>query len=131
MVSQHRQPTAPLLREGYDQLPDDLLKGAWRSGVSSEQFGATLNAEVCRIVPEYRLREVRIIKFANQLDDPAIECMCDVHQPREADPVEAALVFLNLLKGEADSIRQARLRNAQALPSLAYASTKRDVHGAW
>src|SRR6185312_13487745 len=96
------------------------------AGVSLEQVaGAGLRQE--RDLARQRSRALGLVEIADQIGDAAFQRLGDLHQPREADAVGAVLVFLHLLKGDADGARQLILGETQFLAPQAYARAERDV----
>src|SRR6202012_5300587 len=55
----------------------------------------------------------------------------DLHQPREANAVGAALVFLHLLEGDADPAGQLALRDAGRASAVADAAADSHVQMVW
>jgi hypothetical protein len=81
-----------------DQLQNEPLQWLRNSRIGLEEIGGTRFPEVPGLLPEQRTGRSGIVDIADQILGPAAEGMGDFNEPREADPIGASLIFLDLLK---------------------------------
>ena len=103
------------------------MQSAGQGRVSCQEIWRAGLAQVGGVLAEKRAGHGGVVQVAAQVDHPAVQRMGDVDQPREADPVEAALILLDLLEGQADRIGERRLRHAQGLATLTNTQAQRHV----